>query len=178
MDAGGPRSGNSGDSGGPRVNERIRALQVRVISDDGEQLGVMSSQDALAKARALNLDLVEVAAQERPPVCRIMDYGKFKYQQKKRSAKRQVNKPQMKELRMRPKTGFADVQVKVNKAREVIGNNGKILLAIVYRGREIAHIEEGMKLLTSVISQLEDIAKIESPPKQLGKRVQCVLAPK
>ena len=79
---------------------------------------------------------------------------------------------------MRPKTGAADVQVKVNKAREVIGNNGKILLAIVYRGREIAHIEEGMKLLNSVIAQLDDIAKVESPPKQLGKRVQCVLAPK
>ena len=126
MDNNGPRGGNSGNfAGQQRVNEQIRIAQVRVIADDGEQLGVMSSQDALAKARAAGLDLVEVAPQAKPPVCRIMDYGKYKYQQKKRVAKQQTNKTQIKELRLRPKTGVADVQVKVNKAKEYARENWK-----------------------------------------------------
>ncbi|MGN1064384.1 MAG: translation initiation factor IF-3, partial [Thermoguttaceae bacterium] len=101
MDNNGPHGGNSGNfAGQQRVNEQIRIAQVRVIADDGEQLGVMSSQDALAKARAAGLDLVEVAPQAKPPVCRIMDYGKYKYQQKKRVAKQQTNKTQIKELRL------------------------------------------------------------------------------
>ena len=178
MDAGGPRKSGPNGGGDQRVNEMIRIAQVRVISEEGEQLGVMSSQDALARARAAGLDLVEVAPQAKPPVCRIMDYGKYKYQQKKRSAKQQANKPQIKELRLRPKTGMADVMVKVNKAREFIQKKDKVTISIMFRGREIAHIDEGVKLLKSILSMLEDVAKVETPPKQMGKRMWCTLAPK
>lgn len=179
MDNYGPRGGNSGNGFGQhRVNEMVRAPQVRVISDEDEQLGIMSSQEALAKARAVGLDLVEVAPQATPPVCRIMDYGKFKYQQKKRIAKQQANKTQIKELRLRPKTGAADVQVKVNKAKEFLAKKDKVMVAIVFRGREMAHVDEGIKLLNSFIAELEEVAKVEAAPKQMGKRMYCTLAPK
>lgn len=176
----GPRGGNAGGnpSGQQRVNEMIRIAQVRVISEEGEQLGVMSSQDALAKARAAGLDLVEVAPQAKPPVCRIMDYGKYKYQQKKRVAKQQPNKTQIKELRLRPKTGAADVQVKVNKAKEFLSKKDKVVVSIIFRGREMAHVDEGEKLLESFIAELADVAKVEAAPKQMGKRMWCTLAPK
>ena len=170
MDNNGPRGAN-GPNAGHRVNEMIRIPQVRVISDEGEQLGVMSSAEALAKARAAGLDLVEVAPDAKPPVCRIMDYGKYKYQQKKRVAKQQTNKTQVKELRLRPKTGEHDVQVKVNKAREFLAKKDKVTLSILFRGREMAHINEGEKLLASVMAMLEDVAKVESAPKQMGKRI-------
>ncbi len=178
MDNNGPRGNAGGAVGGHRVNEMIRIAQVRVISDEGEQLGVMTSAEALAKARAAGLDLVEVAPAAKPPVCRIMDYGKFKYQQKKRVAKQQTNKTQLKELRLRPKTGDHDVQVKVSKAREFLAKKDKVILSVIFRGREMAHISEGEKLLQAVIAQVEDVAKIEAPPKQMGKRIWCTLAPK
>lgn len=180
MDNNGPRGGGPGGNGPgqQRVNEAIRIAQVRVISDEGEQLGVMSSQDALAKARAAGLDLVEVAPQAKPPVCRIMDYGKYKYQQKKRVAKQQTNKTQIKELRLRPKTGTADVQVKVNKAKEFLAKKDKVTISIIFRGREMAHISEGEKILQAFVSELEEVAKVEAPPKQMGKRMWCTLAPK
>lgn len=161
-----------------RVNEMIRIPHVRVISNEGEQLGVMSSAEALSRARSLNLDLVEVASNAKPPVCRIMDYGKYKYQQKKRTAKQQTSRQQLKELRLRPKTGEHDVQVKVNKAREFLEKKDKVLISVLFRGREMAHISEGEKLLASVLAQLEDIAKLESPPKQMGKKMMCTLSPK
>ncbi|MBR5627427.1 MAG: translation initiation factor IF-3 [Thermoguttaceae bacterium] len=168
----------TGAAGGQRVNEMIRIAQVRVISDEGEQLGVMSSSEALSRAKAAGLDLVEVAPGAKPPVCRIMDYGKYKYQQKKRISKQQANKPQLKELRLRPKTGDHDIQVKVNKAREFLVKKDKVLLSILFKGREIAHISEGEKLLETIIVQLDDVAKIESPPKQMGKKILCTLSPK
>ncbi|MBR0226318.1 MAG: translation initiation factor IF-3 [Thermoguttaceae bacterium] len=178
MDSNGPRPGNVG-ANKQRVNEMIRVPQILVISEKGEQLGVMSPQDALARARSVDLDLVEVAPQLKPPVCRIMDYGKFKYQQRKRVAKQQTNKPQIKELRLRPKTGIADVEVKVNKCREFLGKDkDKVILSIVFRGRESAHVEEGEKLMRYVLDRVEDVAKIESPPRLMGKRMICTLAPK
>lgn len=179
MDAEGSRQRNAGGANGQRVNEMIRIAQVRVISEEGEQLGVMSSQEALAKAREAGLDLVEVSAQSKPPVCRIMDYGKYKYQQKKRAGKQQANKPQqIRELRLRPKTGAADVLIKANKAREFLSKRDKVMISVVFRGRELAHIEEGEKVLALMIQQLEDVAKIEAPLKQMGKRIFCTLAPK
>ncbi len=179
MDNNGPRPGNAGANGGQRVNEMIRVPQILVISEKGEQLGVMSPQDALARARSVELDLVEVAPQSKPPVCRIMDYGKFKYQQRKRIAKQQTNKPQIKELRLRPKTGAADVEVKVNKCREfLVKDKDKVILSIVFRGRESAHVEEGAKLMDYVLSQVEEVAKVEAAPKLMGKRMICTLSPK
>ncbi|MBR2694886.1 MAG: translation initiation factor IF-3 [Thermoguttaceae bacterium] len=161
-----------------RINEMIRVSQVRVISNEGEQLGVMPTSEALAKARDLDLDLVEVAPDAKPPVCKIMNYGKFKYQQRKKDSKQQAAKGRLKELRMRPKTGEADIMVKVNKGREFLTKKDKVLVSINFRGREAAHVDEGMKLMAFVLEQLADVAKVEAAPKQLGKKISCTLAPK
>lgn len=161
-----------------RINEMIRVSQVRVISSEGEQLGVMPTSEALAKARDLDLDLVEVAPDAKPPVCKIMNYGKFKYQQRKKDSKQQAAKGRLKELRMRPKTGEADIMVKVNKGREFLTKKDKVLVSINFRGREAAHVDEGMKLMAFVLEQLADVAKVEAAPKQLGKKISCTLAPK
>ena len=161
-----------------RINEMIRVPQVRVISNEGEQLGVMPTSEALNKARDLDLDLVEVAPDAKPPVCKIMNYGKFKYQQRKKDSKQQAVKGRLKELRMRPKTGEADIMVKVNKGREFLTKKDKVLVSINFRGREAAHVGEGMKLMEFVIEQLADVAKVVAPPKQMGKKISCTLAPK
>jgi translation initiation factor IF-3 len=161
-----------------RVNEQIRTSPVRVISAEGAQLGIMTTDQAIAAARQVGFDLVEVAPNERPPVCRIMDFGKFKYQQKKRLAKAQSHQMKIKEIRVRPKTGDHDINVKVNKAREFLSHKDKVLLSVIFRGRELAHIEEGQRVARQVLEQLEDVGKVESPPLQQGKRIVCTLAPK
>ena len=162
-----------------RINEMIRISQVRVVSADGEQLGVMNTSEAIASARASGLDLVEVAPDGKPPVCRIMDYGKFKYQQKKRQTKQQVNRTKIKQLRLRPKTGDHDVQVRLKQARDFLVHKDKVQIFVMFRGRELAHVEEGQKLIEYMIEQLDDVAKIETPPKRMeNKRVTCTLAPK
>ncbi len=163
---------------GHRVNEQIRTSPVRVIGADGAQLGILATDAAISAARTAGLDLVEVAPTERPPVCRIMDYGKFKYQQKKRQAKAHSHQIRIKEIRVRPKTGDHDIQVKVGRAREFLGHKDKVLVSVMFRGRELAHIEEGRRVLDEVLAELADIAKIESPPSQQGKRITCTLAPK
>ena len=162
----------------PRVNEMIRIPQVRVISVEGEQLGVMSTYDALNLARSTGLDLVEVASDAKPPVCRIIDYSKFKYQQKKKQAKHHVHQSKLKELRLRPKTGGHDLQVKINKAKEFLSNKDKVLVSVMFKGRELAHIDEGEKMMGQVITELEAFGKLESPPKQQGKRIACTFIPK
>ena len=124
------------------------------------------------------MDLVEVAPNERPPVCRIMDYGKFKYQQKKRQHRGHAHQSKIKEIRVRPKTGDHDIEVKVNRAREFLTHKDKVIVSVIFRGRELAHIEEGQRVIKHVLVQLEEIAKVESPPMQQGKRIVCILAPK
>ena len=161
-----------------RINEQIRVTPIRVIGADGAQLGVLSTDEAMRQARELELDLVEVAPAERPPVCRIMDYGKFKYQQKKRQHKGHAHQVKIKEIRVRPKTGDNDIQVKVSKAREFLGHKDKVIVTVVYRGRELAHIDEGRKVIDDVLKQLEDVSKVESPPAHHGRRMMCTLAPK
>ena len=162
-----------------RINESIRVPQVRVISDDGEQLGILATPEALKIAREAGLDLVEVAADGKPPVCRIMDYGKFRYQQKKRQTKQHTHQSKLKEVRLRPKTGDHDVQVKVNKAREFLANKDRVQITVSFKGRELAHIEEGQKVMDQVIVDLEDVGKIESPPKRANeRRIICIMAPK
>jgi translation initiation factor IF-3 len=165
-------------TGKQRINEHIRATPVRVIGADGAQLGILPTEEAIRQARALELDLVEVAPAERPPVCRIMDYGKFKYQQKKRQHKGHSHQVKIKEIRVRPKTGDADIQVKVNKAREFLAEKDKVIVTVVYRGRELAHIDEGRKVLDGVLQQLADVSKVESPPVHHGRRMTCTIAPK
>ena len=161
-----------------RINEMIRISPVRVVSADGEQLGVMNTSEAISTARSAGLDLVEVAPDAKPPVCRIMDYGKFKYQQKKRVTKQQTHRTRLKELRVRPKTGDHDIQVRLKQARDFLVHKDKVLLSVMFKGRELAHIEEGQKLIEHIITQLEDVSKVEAPPKHMGKRVICTLAPK
>jgi translation initiation factor IF-3 len=161
-----------------RINEQIRISPIRVISAEGEQLGIMPTEQALSAAREADLDLVEVAPNERPPVCRIMDFGKFKYQQKKRQHKTHTHQTKIKEIRVRPKTGDHDIEVKVNHAREFLTHKDKVIVSVVFRGRELAHIEEGQRVIRQVIQSLEDVGKVEAPPNQQGKRITCVLAPK
>ncbi len=161
-----------------RVNEQIRISPVRVISAEGEQLGIISTDQALTLAREAELDLVEVAPNERPPVCRIMDFGKFKYQQKKRQHKGQTHQVKIKEIRVRPKTDEHDIGVKINRAREFLTHKDKVVVSVVFRGRELAHKEEGQRVIRRIIEELGELAKLEAPPSEQGKRIVCTLSPK
>jgi len=161
-----------------RVNEQIRVTPIRVVAADGEQLGIIPTADAMERAREAELDLVEVAPNEKPPVCRIMDYGKFKYQQKKRQHKGHVHHSKNKELRLRPKIGKHDLDFKLTKAREFLEQKDKVIISVVFRGRENAHTQEGFKVMTRVIAQLEDISKVEQGPSMQGRRIVLILAPK
>jgi translation initiation factor IF-3 len=161
-----------------RINEQIRATPIRVIGEDGSQLGIISTADALARAKEANLDLVEVAPNENPPVCRIMDYGKFKYQQNKRQHKGHSHHSKNKEIRLRPKIGKHDLDVKLNKARDFLGEKDKVIFSVVFRGRENAHVEEGFKLVEQVVRELEPIGKVEQSPALQGRRIVLIVAPK
>ena len=161
-----------------RVNEQIRTSPVRVIAADGKQLGILAIDEALTQARLAGLDLVEVAPNDKPPVCRIMDYGKFKYQQKKRQHKSHTHQVRIKEIRVRPKTGDHDIEVKVNRAREFLAHRDKVLLTVVFRGRELAHMDEGRKVMDEILAQLEDVGRVEAPPSQQGRKIACTLGPK
>lgn len=161
-----------------RINEQIRVSQVRVIGADGAQLGIIATEEALTIARNAGMDLVEGAPDGKPPVCRVMDYGKFKYQQKKRQHKSSSHHHKVKEIRVRPKTGVHDIDVKVNRARSFLEHKDKVLISVMFRGREITHVEEGQRVINQMLSQLEDVSKIESGPSRQGRRIICTLAPK
>lgn len=151
---------------------------MRVIGADGSQLGIIPTDEALRAAREAELDLVEVAPNERPPVCRIMDYGKFKYQQKKRQHRGHSHQSKIKEIRVRPKTGEHDIEVKLNRAREFLVHKDKVIVSVIFRGREMAHVEEGQRVIRQVIDGLADIGKVESPPSQQGRRIVCIMVPR
>jgi translation initiation factor IF-3 len=161
-----------------RINEQIRISPIRVIADDGTQLGVISTDEALQRAREAGLDLVEVAPTEKPPVCRIMDFGKFKYQQKKRQHKGHTHHSKNKEIRLRPKIGQHDFMTKVNHAREFLEKKDKVVFSVVFRGRENAHVDEGYKLVQKLIGELADVSKLEQNPQMHGKRIVVIFAPK
>ena len=152
---------------------------MRLIGVNGEMIGVVPTTQALEMAREANLDLVEVAPTERPPVCKIMDYGKFRYQQsKKKSDKTKVHQQKLKEIRVRPKTGEHDIDTKINQARKFREHKDKVLLNVLFRGRELQHIEEGQRIIAGMLEKLADVAKIEKPPSMEGKRMTAMLAPK
>ena len=162
-----------------RINERIRITPVRVVAADGEQLGVIPTEEALAKAREDGLDLVEVAPNERPPVCRIMDYGKYKYEKNKKANKGGGHQTKTKEIRLRPKTGKHDIDFKVKKAAGFLASRDKVQVSVVFRGREIVHVEEGRRVMQNVIEDLvPEHGKLEIPPAQQGRRIICTIAPK
>lgn len=149
-----------------------------MIGADGAQLGILPTDEALLLAREKDLDLVEVAPTESPPVCRIMDFGKYKYQQKKKHARGHAHHTKTKELRLRPKTGQHDIDFKVKQARQFLEHKDKVQISVVFRGREIAHVEEGRRVMENVIQTLGEVGKVESAPAQQGRRIVCTLAPK
>ncbi len=133
----------------------------------------------MERAREAGLDLVEVAPLERPPVCKIMDYGKFRYQQSRKQAKgAKQHQQKLKEIRVRPKTGGHDIETKVNQARKFLEHHDKVLLNVLFRGRELQHIEEGRRIMTGMMEKLQDVAKVEKAPSMEGKRMTAMLAPK
>lgn len=161
-----------------RINEQIRISPIRVVGPEGEVLGVLETFDALQRAREAGLDLVEVAPQEKPPVCRIMDYGKFKYQQKKRQHKGHTHHSKNKELRLRPKIGDHDLMTKVNRAKEFLSQKDKVIFSVIFRGRENAHVDEGFKVVQRLQKELEEVAKLEQSPQMQGRRIVVIFAPK
>ncbi len=149
-----------------------------MIGVNGEQLGVVPTQQAMDLAREAALDLVEVAANERPPVCRILDYGKLRYQQSRKGNKAKVHQQKLKEIRVRPKTGEHDVDTKINQARKFLEHNDKVLVNVLFRGRELQHVEEGRRIIDGILEKLVDVAKVEKPPSMEGRRMTAMLAPK
>jgi translation initiation factor IF-3 len=162
-----------------RVNEQIRITPVRLIGPNGEQVGVVPTSQALEMAREANQDLVEVAPLERPPVCKIMDYGKFKFLQKQKAKdKAKTHHQKLKEIRLRPKTGDHDIETKVNQARKFLEHRDKVLVYVLFKGREMQHIEEGQRIMKLILEKLGDLAKVEKAPGMEGKRMTAMLAPK
>ena len=162
-----------------RVNEQIRITPIRLIGAAGEQVGVVPTAQAMEMAREAQLDLVEVAAQEKPPVCKIMDFGKFKFQQKQKAKeKTKAHQQKLKEIRLRPKTGEHDVETKIVQARKFLEHKDKVLIYVMYKGRELQHIEEGKRVLQGMLEKLIDLAKVEKAPSMEGKRMSTMLAPK
>jgi len=159
------------------MNEQIRISPIRLIGAEGEQHGIVPTSQAQEMAREAGMDLVEVAAQERPPVCKIMDYGKFKYAQSKKTHQK-THQQKLKEIRVRPKTGDHDIQTKINQARQFLDHNDKVQVNVLFRGREMQHIEEGQRVMAALLEALVDVCKVESPARMEGKRMVALLAPK
>lgn len=161
------------------INQAIRASEVRVIDDENNQLGVMDLNSALQAAEEHGLDLVEVSPTAKPPVCRIMDYGKYKYQQSKRAAeakKKQV-RVEIKEVKLRPKTDEHDYQFKVKNAMRFLGEGNKVKVTIMFRGREVTHPEFGRRILERVATDVAELGQVESRPNMSGRFMSMVISP-
>lgn len=165
---------------GPRVNNRIRISPVRVVMEDGTQLGVLPTEEALAKAQELGLDLLEISPNTRPPVCKIIDAGKWKYEQakKKRDAKRNATTCEMKQIKLRPKTDEHDLEFKTKHARRFLEEGNKVQFVVRFRGRENAHPETGRAALEKVMASLTEVARLERMPKYENRMMTMIVAPK
>jgi translation initiation factor IF-3 len=160
------------------MNEQIRISPVRLIGAEGEQLGIVPTSQALEKAREAGLDLVEMAADERPPVCKILDYGKMRFANSQKGNKAtRVRQQKLKEIRVRPKTGGHDVDTKVAQARKFLEHNDKVQVTVLFRGREMQHQEEGRRILDAVLEKLAELGKVERPPAMDGKKMTALLMP-
>jgi translation initiation factor IF-3 len=172
----------SRDTRGPqiRVNHRIRVPEVRVVAEDGSNLGVLSTEQALRRAQEVGLDLVEVNPKAQPPVCKILDFGKFKYEEKKkqREAKKKQTVVEVKEIKIRPKTDDHDLDVKVRAIRKFIESGNKVKVTCRFRGREITHPERAQMQLTFILSKIEDISNVEQRPAMEARTMALVVAPK
>ncbi len=179
-----PRVGGSGGreesiSKELRVNEKIRAREVRLVGEDGKQIGIVSLREALEIARQRGLDLVEVAPTAQPPVCKLMDYGKYRYEQtkKEREARKSQKVISIKEIRLRPKIDEHDFQTKLKAAERFLMEGNKVKLTVLFRGREQAHAELGQELLDRMVAELASVAQVEQASKAEGRTLAMVLAP-
>jgi translation initiation factor IF-3 len=162
-----------------RLNERIRVPQVRLIDEKGNQVGVVATFEALQMARERGLDLMEVSPQAQPPVCKICDYGKFKYEKKKKEhqAKKKQTVIKVKEVQLRPQTEKHDLDYKFRNVRQFLEDGDKAKITIMFRGREIAYVDQGFKIMNQLVEMVKDIGVVEAPPKVEGKKLIMVLAP-
>jgi translation initiation factor IF-3 len=165
---------------GPRVNEEINTPQVRLVDQDGEMVGVVSIREALERAAQAGSDLVEVAPNAEPPVCKILDFGKYKYEEQKRrnEARKKQKVIEVKEIKLRPTIDDNDYGIKMKAMVRFIGEGDKVKVTLRFRGRELAHQDLGMKVLIRVRDDLEEIAKVEQMPKMEGRQMVMVVAPK
>ncbi len=165
---------------GPRVNEEIRVPQVRLIDQEGEMQGVMSARDALLRAYAVGLDLLEISPNADPPVCKILDFGKFKYEQqkKKNEAKKKQRVIEIKEVKVRPNIDENDYQVKLRSMKSFIEEGDKVKVTLRFRGREMAHQDIGVKVLERIRGDLEAATKVEQMPRMEMRQMVMVLSPK
>jgi translation initiation factor IF-3 len=163
-----------------RINSQIKNEEVRVLMDDGEQLGVMKTNEAIDLAKNRKMDLVEIAASNNPPVCKIIDYGKFKYQEqkKKNEAKKKQKTIETKEIKIRPGTGEHDYQVKIKNAQKFLKGGNRVKFSLRYKGREMEHSNLGIDMLKRVKSDLEELIRVEMEPKIEGRQAFLVVAPK
>ena len=165
---------------GPRINEEIDVREVRLIDADGEMIGVLSVREAIQMAAEVGLDLVEVSPNAEPPVCKILDYGKFKYEAQKKAneARKKQKVIEVKEIKMRPGIDDHDYEVKMKAVRKFLENGDKVKMTIRFRGREMAHMDLGMKVLDRVREDVDEVAKVEQFPKTEGRMMTMVIAPK
>jgi translation initiation factor IF-3 len=165
---------------GPRTNDRIRVPEVRVIGAEGEMLGIMSTLDAKKLAREKNLDLVEVNPKAAPPVCKVMDFGKYKYEEKKKKqvARKSQVQVELKEVKLRPKTDEHDLEVKIRHARRFLEEGNKVKVTCRFRGREITHPETAQRQLDFFAAELTDIGLVEQPPRMEARTMTCIVAPR
>lgn len=167
------------DDNGPRINEDIRVKEVRLIDETGENRGVVSIKEALAAAEEAGLDLIEISPQANPPVCKILDIGKYKYEMQKRKAeaKKKQKVVEIKELKLRPMIDTHDYEVKVKQAKKFLGEGNKVKFTMRYKGREMNTADMGKDVLMRLLDDLEGICKVESEPKMEGKQMMMVIAP-
>ena len=167
------------DSDEPRVNQRIRIPEIRLIDEEGNQVGVVATAIAMQMAEERGLDLVEVAPNSRPPVCRIMDYGKYKYEQSKRAkeARKKQHQIVIKEVQFRPKTDEHDYRFKVRNIVRFIDHDFKVKVTMRFRGREMSHMDYAMQTFERLLEDLVDVAKVEQAPRQEGRTVVMMLTP-
>ena len=163
-----------------RVNEQIRLPEIRVIDAEGKQLGILQTQEALKMAEEQGLDLVEIAPTSRPPVCKIMDFGKFKYEQSKkaRESRKKQHTTHLKEIKIRPKIDEHDLQFKLRNAEKFLTDKDKVKITVIFRGREMEHIDTGRKILERIVKQFAEVAIIEKDAIQIGKMLSMILGPR
>ena len=171
--------GNKDDKDGVRLNERIRVPEVRLIDENGGQVGIVPTTQALQMARDKGLDLMEVAATAKPPVCKICDYGKHKYELKKKETQARKNQVivKVKEVQLRPNTDQHDLDYKIKNSHEFLSEGDKVKFTVMFRGREIAHTEPGYKMCNEIVEKLKDVGSVEMFPKLEGKKMIMILGP-